>query len=190
MTSKQEGVVEAKEDRVPTEEQPAAEQRSLQVVGFVIADEEYAIEILDVLSIELVENLLRLPKMPRYISGVMPLREEIVPLVKLRRRFGFDDRPDDDRTRVIVIEIGDLTIGLVVDAVTSVYRLTQDAIQDAPNIALTVDSRFVRGVLKAGAQKMLIFLDPRQIIQSDEAEELARTTALARHYVESGSRED
>jgi len=182
--------VEAKEDKVPAEGQPAVEQRSLQVVGFVIADEEYAIEILDVLSIELVEKLLRLPKMPRYIAGVMPLRDEIVPLVKLRRRFGFDDRPDDDRTRVIVIEIGELTVGLVVDAVTHVYRLTEDAVQEAPTMALTVDSRFVRGVLKAGEQKRLIFLDPHRIIQSEEAEELARTTALARHYVDSGAREE
>jgi purine-binding chemotaxis protein CheW len=177
------------EDRPQTEDQPAVEQRSLQVVGFVIADEEYAIEILDVLSIELVENLLRLPKMPRHISGVMPLRDELVPLVKLRRRFGLEDRPEDDRTRVIVIEIGELTIGLIVDAVTSVYRLTEAAVQDAPTMALTVDSRFVRGVLKVG-EKMLIFLDPHKIIQSDEAEELARAAALARHYVESGTREE
>lgn len=165
------------------EEQASVEQQDLQVVGFILEGEEYAIAILDVLSIELVENLLRLPRMPKYIAGVMPLRDEIVPLVQLRRRFDLEDRPEDEKTRVIVIELGDLTIGLVVDAVTSVYRLAADAIQEAPPVALTVDGRFVRGVLKVSEQKRLIFLDPRQIIQSDEAEELARTTALARHYV-------
>jgi purine-binding chemotaxis protein CheW len=171
------------------EEPVAAEQQDLQVVGFVLAGEEYAIAILDVLSIELIEGLLRLPRMPKYIAGVMPLRDEIVPLVHLRRRFLLEDRPDDEKTRVIVIEIGELTVGLVVDSVTSVYRLSADSIQEAPNMALAVDGRFVRGVLKVSDQKRLIFLDPRQIIQPDEADELVRTTAMARHYVESDRRE-
>jgi purine-binding chemotaxis protein CheW len=172
-----------------TEEQAPGEQKGLQVVGLVIADEEYAIAILDVVGIERVENVLRLPKMPRFIAGVMPIRDELVPLVKLRRRFDLEDRPDDDQTRVIVIEIGDLTIGLVVDAVTSVYRLTAAAIQDAPPMALTVDSKFVRGVLQVSETKMLIYLDPYQIIRSEEADELARTKALARHYGELEQRE-
>jgi purine-binding chemotaxis protein CheW len=166
---------------------PSADQRGLQVVGLVIADEEYAIDILDVVGIERIEKVLRLPKMPRYIAGVMEIRDEIVPLVKLRRRFELEDRPDDSQTRVVVIEIEDLTIGLVVDAVTSVYRLTTHVVQEAPPMALTVDSRFVRGVLKVAEDRMLIFLNPFQIIQADEAQELARTKALARHYVEPGS---
>jgi len=169
------------------EAQSSAEQRGLQVVGLVIADEEYAIDILDVVGIERIEKVLRLPKMPKYIAGVMEIRDEIVPLVKLRRRFELEDRPDDAQTRVVVIEIEDLTIGLVVDAVTSVYRLASSVVQDAPPMALTVDSRFVRGVIKASEDRMLIFLNPFQIIQSDEAKELARTKALARHYVEADS---
>lgn len=168
------------------EEPLAGEHRGLQVVGLVVAEEEYAIDILDVVGIERLENVLRLPKMPKFIAGVMPIRDEIVPLVKLRRRFELQDRPDDGQTRVVVIEIADLTIGLVVDAVTSVYRLPSAAIQEAPPMALTVESRFVRGVLKVDDHKMLIFLNPNEIIQSDEAEELARTKALARHYVEAG----
>jgi purine-binding chemotaxis protein CheW len=171
------------------EEHAPVEQQDLQVVGFVLAGEEYAIAILDVLSIELVENLLRLPRMPKYIAGVMPLRDEIVPLIQLRRRFDLDDRPDDDKTRVIVVELGDLTIGLIVDAVTSVYRLSTEAVQEAPHVALTVDGSFVRGVLRVNDQKRLIFLDPHKILQSHEADELARTTALARHYVGSDSQE-
>jgi purine-binding chemotaxis protein CheW len=173
----------------PSEGQAVAEEKGLQVVGLVLADEEYAIEILDVVGIERIENVLRLPKMPKYIAGVMPIRDEIVPLVKLRRRFELEDREDNEQTRVVVIEIDDLTIGLVVDSVTSVYRLTASAIQEAPPMALTVDSRFVRGVLRVTDDKMLIFLNPYQIIQSDEADELARTRALARHYVEQGQQE-
>lgn len=172
------------------DEQSPGEQKSLQVVGLVIAEEEYAIEILDVVGIERVQNVLRLPKMPQFIAGVMPIRDEIVPLVKLRRRFELEDRPDDDQTRVVVIELADLTIGLVVDSVTSVYRLTSAAIQEAPQMALTVDSRFVRGVLRVGDARMLIFLDPFQIIQTEEAEELMRTAALARHYVQLDQQEN
>jgi purine-binding chemotaxis protein CheW len=160
----------------------AEEHRALQVVGFVIGEEEYAIDVLDVVGVERVGKVLRLPRMPKFIVGVVSIREEVVPLVALRRRFELDDREEDEQTRLLVIELGDVTVGLVVDAVTSVYRLTAAAAQAAPPMAVTVDSRFVKGVLRAG-EKMLIFLDPYQIIRSDELEELARTAVLARHYV-------
>jgi purine-binding chemotaxis protein CheW len=159
--------------------------RALQVVGFTIGDEEYAIDVLDVVGVERIGKVLRLPRMPSFISGVVSIRDEIVPLVALRRRFELGDRQDDEHTRLLVIELGEVTVGLVVDAVTSVYRLTAAAAQPAPAMAVTVDSRFVRGVLRAG-EKMLIFLDPHQIIRSDELEELARTAVLARHYVGAG----
>jgi purine-binding chemotaxis protein CheW len=167
------------------EEQTPTGHQDLQVVGFILAGEEYAIAILDVLSIELVENPIRLPRMPKYIAGVMPLRDEIVPLVQLRRRFELEDHPEDEKTRVIVLELGDLTVGLVVDAVTSVYRLAADAIQEAPQVALSVGGAFVRGVLKVNDQKRLILLDPRHLLLTEEADELARTTLMARHYVDS-----
>lgn len=159
--------------------------KSLQVVGFIVGAEEYAIDVLDVVGVERVGEVLRLPRMPKFVSGVVPIRDEIVPLVALRRRFEMEDRQEDDRTRLLVIEIGEVTVGLVVDAVTSVYRLTAAAAHVAPPMAVTVDSRFVKGVLRAG-EKMLIFLDPYRIIRSEEMEELARTTALARHYVGTG----
>ncbi len=167
----------------PDAAQTGAEEKTLQVVGFLVQGEEYAIDVLGVLGVERVGNVLRLPRMPRFVSGVMPIRDEIVPLVSLRRRFELEDRPDDEQTRVLVIEVGELIIGLVVDAVTAVYRLGADAVLNAPAMALSVDSRFVRGVLRHDT-KMLIFLDPHQVIRSDEAEALARTAALARHYVD------
>jgi purine-binding chemotaxis protein CheW len=172
------------------EDQTTATHQDLQVVGFILAGEEYAIAILDVLSIELIESPIRLPRMPKYIAGVMPLRDEIVPLVQLRKRFELEERAEDEKTRVIVIELGELTVGLVVDAVTSVYRLPADSIQEAPHVARSVGGAFVRGVLKVTDQKRLILLDPRQILLSEETDELARTTVMARHYVDSSDPRD
>ena len=100
---------------------------NLQVVAFRVAEEAFAIDILEIVGIERLENVLQLPRMPGFVEGVMRIREEIVPLVRLRSRFGFAERAYDAQARVIVIEIGDETVGFIVDAVSSVRRWSRIA---------------------------------------------------------------
>ena len=164
--------------------EPAAEEQSLQVVGLMVAEEEYAIDILEIVAVERFEKVVQLPRMPESVAGLMSIRDEIVPLIELRRRFGFDERGHDLDTRVVVIRLGDLTIGLVADSVTRVYRLSREAIQEAPPMALSIDSRFVRGVLRLSAAQILVFLDPQKIISEEKVPEISRARSLAQHYVE------
>src|SRR5262245_61238839 len=93
---------------------------TLQVLGFLLGEQEYAFHILDILVIERLENVVRLPRMPQFVEGVMRIRDEIVPIVKLRTRFLLPERENDLQTRVIVVEQEDELVGFVVDSVTMV----------------------------------------------------------------------
>jgi purine-binding chemotaxis protein CheW len=163
--------------------EPHLEKQSLQVVGLTVADEEYAIDILEIVAVERCENVVQLPRMPESVAGLMSIRDEIVPLIELRSKFGFDRRRADANTRVVVINLDRLTIGLVVDSVTRVYRLAGDAVQEAPPMAVSIDSRFVRGVLRLADGEILVYLDPQKIIDAEKVDEISRARSLAQHYV-------
>ncbi|MBK8596523.1 MAG: purine-binding chemotaxis protein CheW [Holophagales bacterium] len=145
----------------------ASAQGVLQVVGFRVADEDFAVDILEIVGIERLDAVRQLPKMPAFVEGVMRIRDEIVPLVKLRTRFGFAEAAHDEKARVLVVEIGDDTVGFIVDAVSAVRRFGSRQVEPAPPLALSDDSRFVRGVLRAG-REMLVLLDPFALLHEEE----------------------
>lgn len=145
----------------------ASDQGVLQVVGFRVADEDFAVDILEIVGIERLDAVRQLPKMPSFVEGVMRIRDEIVPLVKLRTRFGFAEAVHDERARVLVVEIGEDTVGFIVDAVSAVRRFGRSQVEPAPPLALSEDSRFVRGVLRAG-REMLVLLDPFALLREEE----------------------
>ena len=158
-----------------------SEGQMLQVVGFNLGAEEYAIDILEIVGIERLDDVLHLPKMPSFVEGVMRIRGEIVSLVKLRSRFGLEERENDDATRVMVIEHAGHTVGFIVDSVSSVQRFDADALESAPDMALTVESRFVQGVLW-DQERMVILLQPGEVLREEEEAQLGRASVVAKHY--------
>lgn len=148
----------------------------IQVVGFRVAEEEFAADILEIVSIERLEGVLQLPRMPSFVEGVMRIRDEVVPLVKLRTRFGFPERSQDEKARVIVIEVGDDTVGLIVDSVSAVRRYSRSQVEPAPPLAVTDQSRFVKGVVRDAA-RMVVLLAPREILFEHETRQLLAAAA-------------
>ncbi len=157
------------------------EKEDFQVVGFNIGGEEYGIDILEIVGVERLANVLQLPKMPPFIEGVMRIRDEVVPLIKLRTRFGLSEKANDEHTRVMVISVRGSTVGYIVDSVTSVRRLRREAVEQAPPMALTVEGTFVNGVIKMD-DRMIIILNPDQILAEEESSMLGRASAVAKHY--------
>lgn len=151
----------------PSADAPRPDEGVLQVVGFRVAEEDFAIDILEIVGIERLDAVRQLPRMPAFVEGVMRIRDEIVPLVKLRTRFGFAEAVHDEKARVLVVEIGDDTVGFIVDAVSAVRRFGRAHIEPAPPLALSDDSRFVRGVLRSG-RDMLVLLDPFSLLREEE----------------------
>ena len=103
-----------------------AEGSIIQLVSFVLDDVEYGVDILAVHEILRFPEITRLPNTPDFIKGVINLRGNVIPVVDVRKRFGFSAAKITDLTRIIVIETSDKLTGLMVDNVHQVVRITQE----------------------------------------------------------------
>jgi purine-binding chemotaxis protein CheW len=130
----------------------------IQLVGFRLDNEDYAIAITKIQEIILMKPITRIPQVPDFIEGLINLRGSVIPIVNLRKRFGLLPRDVDDETRTIVVNIHDKTVGCIVDAVTQVMRINRDQIQPPPLSVLSVSHQYVAGLARL-EDRLLIILD-------------------------------
>jgi purine-binding chemotaxis protein CheW len=123
---------------------------------FVVAGTTYALPSGEVRHMEMIENVTRVPNAPAFIDGVVFSRGQVVPVVNLRARFGFDRAAIDLRSRLIVVQSGTRLVGLAADAAREFVNIPPDAIQP-PNEALTgMSGRYVEGIASLGDRLVLI----------------------------------
>ncbi|HEC20231.1 MAG TPA: chemotaxis protein CheW [Gammaproteobacteria bacterium] len=150
-----------------------------QFLTFMLAGEEYGVDILRVQEIKGWDSVTPIPNTPDYIRGVINLRGTIVPIIDLRRRFGLEAVEYSPVTVVIVLRVEDpetgnsRVMGLVVDAVSDVYNVPEDAIKPAPDFGSIVDVDFVKG-LAALDEVMVIVLDVDRLLNANELATVSR----------------
>src|SRR4051812_13504288 len=130
----------------------------IQLVGFRLDNEDYAIAITKIQEIILMKPITRIPQVPDFIEGLINLRGSVIPIINLRKRFGLAPREVDDETRTIVVNIHDKTVGCIVDAVTQVMRINRDQIQPPPLSVLAVAHQYISGLAKLD-DRLLIILE-------------------------------
>lgn len=145
-----------------------------QFVVFKLGDEEYGVNILQVKTIERLMEITRVPKAPEFVEGVINLRGEVVPVIDLRKRFSLPERTNTDNTRIIIVSIEDITVGMIVDSATEVLQISEDDIDPAPSIVGSVDSDYIDGVGKID-DRLLILLNLKKVLKSEELSELEKT---------------
>jgi purine-binding chemotaxis protein CheW len=133
-------------------------QAVIQLVGFQLDHEDYAIAITKIQEIILMKPITRIPQVPDFIEGLINLRGSVIPIINLRKRFGLAPREVDDETRTIVVNIHDKTVGCIVDAVTQVMRINGDQIQPPPLSMLAVAHQYISGLARLD-DRLLIILD-------------------------------
>lgn len=146
------------EARTPTPDQPRAEGRPLQFVGFRLDRSDYAVAIRRVQEIILMTPITRLPQTPAEVEGLINLRGSVLPVINLRTRFGLEPREFDDETRIVVVNVGSRTVGLIVDAVSQVMRVAEDQVQPPPPGVASVAVSAISGLVKEG-DRLVIALD-------------------------------
>jgi purine-binding chemotaxis protein CheW len=139
--------------------------RMRELVAFKIDSEEFAIDIASVQEINRVVELTRVPNTPSHVQGVMNLRGKIIPVVDLRRLLGFQARNADKQSRIMVIEIGGLVAGFLVDSVSEVVKLPEDAVEAPPTFARGLDTDYVGGVGKVD-DRLLILLNLQKLFSA------------------------
>lgn len=148
-----------------------------QYVTFLVNDEAFAVDMSPVQEIIRLPEAVRVPLSPKSLLGLANLRGRVLPIISLRRIFGFDELEYDDSTRAVVIDIGQ-PLGFVVDRVASVLNVEPAQIDDVAEIRSTVDSELLTGILKGvGGYPMIMVLDFERLI----AREFAEIAAIARN---------
>jgi purine-binding chemotaxis protein CheW len=144
-----------------------------QYLTFMLAGEEYGVDILRVQEIKGWDSVTPIPNTPEYIRGVINLRGTIVPIIDLRRRFNLEAVEYGPVTVVIVLKVEDpesgksRVMGLVVDAVSDVYNVPEEAIKPAPDFGSVVDVNFVQG-LATLENTMVIVLNIDRLLNANE----------------------
>lgn len=146
-----------------------------QFVTFLLEGEAFAVDMAPVQEIIRVPQVVRVPLAPSSLDGLANLRGQVLPIISLRRIFGFDEQLHDDSTRAIVIDIGQ-PLGFVVDRVSSVVNVEPQKIEGVEGIRNTLDSELLTGVLKhVSGYPMVMVLDFERLI----AREFSEIAALA-----------
>ena len=136
-----------------------------QVVIFRIQEEEYAISIAETKEILQYREARRLPSTPDYLEGVIDLRGQIIPVIRLSAKFGLmGDRPED--RRIIIMEIGSREIGIIVDEVTEVLNLAAAHVESVPAVCNELGA-CIKGIGRIG-NRLIILLDSAQLFSNDE----------------------
>ena len=139
----------------------------LQLVSFNIGSEEYGVDILKVQEINRMVEITKVPQAPRYVEGVINLRGKVIPIVDLRKRFDLDIKEYDKNTRIVVVDINGIIMGMVVDSVSEVLRLPSSTIEPPPEIVTGINAEYIKGVAKL-EDRLLIFLDLSKVIDMSE----------------------
>jgi purine-binding chemotaxis protein CheW len=131
---------------------------------FALGDEEYGLPVLRVREIIKMMDITVVPQVPHHVKGVINLRGKVIPVVDLRRKFGFPDMDYTDRTSIIVVEVtgtaGPVMMGIVVDAVSEVLNIAAEEIEETPDFGEQVNTNYMRGVAKVkGKVEILLDLD-------------------------------
>ena len=141
-----------------------------QYLTFMLADEEYGVDILQVQEIKGWDGVTPMPNMPEHILGVINLRGTVVPIIDLRRYFGLPAVKFDKTTVVVVVRISDeeqveRTMGIVVDAVSEVHNIGKEQLKAAPDFGGACSTEFIKGLATEG-ERMLIMLDIDQLMNN------------------------
>jgi len=143
-----------------------------QVVVLELAGEAYGVEIGRVEEIIRMQPITRIPNGPAFIEGVTNLRGRVIPVLDLRKRFGLPTSEPTRRSRIVVGELGQHTVGLMVDGVSEVLLVSAEAVEPPSTLVTTSDSAFLRGVAKLG-ERLILLLDLSRILTRAEQEDLA-----------------
>ena len=146
-------------------------EKDLQLVGFRIGRETFALPIATVREIVRVPEITSVPNAPDYIEGVINLRGRIIPVVDLRKRFGESSLEPSRKNRIVVVEMENRVIGLLVHSASEVLRIPPSEIEAPQNVFQEGELSYITGVGKLKG-RLVILLDLASILKRGELRRL------------------
>ena len=148
-------------------------EKILQLVGFRVDKEEFAVDILQVQEINKMIGITKIPNSPSFVEGVVNLRGRIIPVIDLRTRLHLKRKEPDSKSRIIVVEITGKTLGFIVDEVSEVLRIPESITELPPDMVTNIDSEFITAVAKL-EDRLIILINLEKIIKPEEIKQIKK----------------
>jgi purine-binding chemotaxis protein CheW len=140
---------------------------------FSLDKESYGIDIRYVTEIIGIQTITPIPELPEYVKGIINLRGKIIPVLDVRLRFKKEPKEYNDRTCIIVVDLMDLSIGLIVDNVSEVLSIKVQDIVDPPQMKKESANRYIKGIGKVGNEVKLL-LNCEKLLTEDELDGISQ----------------
>ncbi len=173
-------VMEKQGSRAAVAEAVESRSEAGKYLTFTLGREEYGLKILKVREIIGLMKITAVPRTPEYIRGVINLRGKVIPVVDLRVKFGMEHVEETDESCIIVVEVMKndeaVPMGVLIDAVSEVFDVGGEQIEDPPSFGKTVDAEFILGMAKI-EEKVKILLNIQMVMTAGDFEELEEAVA-------------
>ena len=148
-------------------------EKIIQLVSFTIGEEQFGVDILMMQEIIRATPITAVPNSPDFVEGVINLRENIIPVIELRKRLSlYTGEIDQSGTWILIMDIEGRITGFIVDSVTEVVKIPVSFIEPPPEIIVAgLESQYIRGICEID-DKLLILLDFNRILLVEEIEKL------------------
>lgn len=142
-------------------------QEPQQFLTFLLENQEYGVELLNIQEIRGFSPITPIPNVPTHVRGVMNLRGTVLPVIDLRMKFRLPEVEYTKFTVIVIITVAGKMIGLLVDAVSDVLMIAPQDIRPAPDFGSTVDVRFINGVFETH-EHLAVALNLEQLLAEGE----------------------
>ena len=146
--------------------------QATQQIIFKVQDGEYGFDVSTVNAIETLNNVVAVPNVEYHILGIINLRGEVLPIYSLRRKFGLEEEPVNEHTKIIVTTSNGVTIAFKVDEVKEIIDCTVDKLSQFPTIARTSETDYVDMVANHNG-RLILLLNQNKILGQSEAEAIS-----------------
>jgi purine-binding chemotaxis protein CheW len=134
---------------------------NVQLLSFKLDDQEYALDIANVVQVIRMVAVTRPPRAAEYMEGMFNLRGKVVPVINLRKRCGLPPKAHDLNTQLLIAQVDGQTLALTVDVVSEVLTLPASSIESADQVGEQME--YLKGVGKLG-DRLLLLLDPKTLL--------------------------
>ncbi len=139
----------------------------LQLVSFRLGAQRYAVDILKVQEIDNMKEITSIPNAPPYLAGAINLRGKVILVLNLRAKFALDKNIDNEKKKIVILDINGAVMGVIVDSVSDVLRISANMIEPPPQISSRFYSGLIQGIAKL-QDGLVLILDMDKLLDANE----------------------
>lgn len=146
-------------------------EKTRKFLVFKLMDNEFAFDILQVERILGYVEPIKIPESPDYVGGVIKYQETIIPVIDLCKRLNIPEDGVKKESKIIITKQNEKSIGMIVDMVSEVIDISDNKIDNTPDIVKGISNKYVKGIIKLN-DRIIIFIDTEKVLSKEQAIEL------------------